>query len=56
MRSIRFVPDAWEAYLYWQEHDRKTLRRINALITAAASEPFEVVGKPEPLRGKLSSY
>jgi toxin YoeB len=30
MRSIRFVPDAWEAYLYWQEQDRKTLKRINA--------------------------
>lgn len=56
MRSIRFVPDAWEAYLYWQEQDRKTLKRINALITATAREPFEGIGKPEPLRGNLSGY
>ncbi len=56
MRSIRFVPDAWEAYLYWQEQDRKTLKRINALISAAAREPFSGLGKPEPLRGNLSGY
>jgi toxin YoeB len=56
MRSIRFVPDAWEAYLYWQEQDRKTLKRINALITTAARKPFVGLGKPEPLRGNLSGY
>jgi toxin YoeB len=56
MRAIRFVPDAWEAYLYWHEQDRKTLKRVNLLITAAARSPFEGVGKPEPLRGELSGY
>ncbi len=56
MRCIRFVPDAWEAYLYWQEQDRKTLKRINSLISAAAREPFEGIGKPEPLRSNLSGY
>jgi toxin YoeB len=56
MRSIRFVPDAWEAYLYWQQQDRKTLKRINALITTTSREPFEGIGKPEPLRGNLSGY
>lgn len=56
MRTIRFVPDAWEAYLYWHEQDKKTLKRVNLLITAAAREPFEGIGKPEPLRGDLSGY
>ncbi len=56
MRAIRFVPDAWEAYLWWHEQDKKTLKRINLLITAAARSPFEGVGKPEPLRGDLSGY
>ena len=56
MRAIRFVPDAWEAYLYWQCQDKKTLRRINALIGDAAREPFAGLGKPEPLRGNLSGY
>lgn len=65
MRAIRFVPDAWDAYLYWQDQDntknlcpgtRKTLKRINLLITAAARDPFAGIGKPEPLRGELSGY
>ncbi|WP_295392948.1 Txe/YoeB family addiction module toxin [uncultured Thiodictyon sp.] len=56
MRAIRLVPDAWEAYLYWQRQDKKTLRRINALIEDAAREPFAGLGKPEPLRGNLSGY
>jgi toxin YoeB len=56
MRTIRFVSDAWEAYLYWHEQDKKTFKRVNLLITAAAREPFEGIGKPEPLRGDLSGY
>lgn len=56
MRSIEFVPDAWDAYLYWQSQDRKTLKRINALIQDAKHDPFAGIGKPEPLRGNLSGY
>ena len=56
MRAIRFVPDAWEAYLYWQDQDKKTLKRLNLLINAAARDPFVGIGKPEPLRGDLSGY
>lgn len=56
MRAIRFVPDAWEAYLYWQNQDRKTLKRVNLLIAAAARAPFAGIGKPEALRGDLSGY
>ncbi len=56
MRAIRFVPDAWDAYLYWQDQDKKTLRRLNQLITAASRDPFNGIGKPEPLRGELSGY
>ncbi|MFP4079994.1 MAG: Txe/YoeB family addiction module toxin [Ectothiorhodospira sp.] len=56
LRSILFVPDAWDAYLYWQSQDRKILRRINTLIREAAREPYAGIGKPEPLRGNLSGY
>ena len=50
------MPDAWEAYLYWQDQDKKTLKRLNLLITATARDPFAGIGKPEPLRGELSGY
>ena len=56
MPGIAFVPDAWDAYLYRQQQDRKTLKRINTLIADAAREPFAGIGKPEPLRGNLSGY
>lgn len=56
MRAIRFVPAAWDAYLYWQDRDKKTLKRLNLLITAASRDPFSGIGKPESLRGELSGY
>lgn len=56
MRAIRFVPDAGEAYLYWHAQDKKTLKRLNLLITACARDPFAGIGKPEALRGDLSGY
>jgi len=55
-RDIRFVPDAWDAYVWWQSQDRKTLKRINTLIEAAAREPFAGLGKPESLVGNLAGY
>lgn len=47
---------AWEDYLYWQTQDRKTLKRINALIQDALRNPFEGIGKPEALRENLSGF
>ncbi|MGY2489354.1 Txe/YoeB family addiction module toxin [Cupriavidus sp. CP313] len=55
-RQLTFMPDAWEDYLYWQGQDKKTLKRINALIQDTQREPFEGIGKPEPLKGNLSGY
>ena len=45
---------AWEDYLYWQFQDRKTLRRINALIKDISRDTFGGIGKPEPLKGNLN--
>jgi toxin YoeB len=47
---IRFRDSAWADYLYWQEHDKRTLKRINALIRDIQRSPFEGSGKPEPLK------
>ncbi len=55
-RNYVFVPEAWEQYLYWQGQDKKTLKRINILIEAASRDPFQGLGKPEPLKGNLSGY
>lgn len=55
-RNIVFIPDAWDAYLYWHTQDKKTLKRINLLIQSAVRTPFEGIGKPEPLKENLTGY
>lgn len=53
-RILTWMPDAWDDYLYWQGQDRKTLRRVNALIKDVQRDPMAGAGDPEPLRGSLS--
>jgi len=47
---------AWDDYLYWQSQDKKTLKRINQLIRDTERDPFNGIGKPEPLRGDLAGF
>jgi len=49
-----FTPAAWDDYLYWQQTDKKTLRRINDLMKDIRRHPLMGLGKPEQLRGELS--
>ena len=44
------------ALSYWQGLDKKTLKRIHALIDAARRDPFRGFGKPERLVGNLSGF
>lgn len=52
--NLAWTDEAWEEYLYWQSHDKKNLKRINALIKDIKREPFDGLGKPEPLKYELS--
>lgn len=54
--KLVFSEQAWEDYLYWQNTDRKAVKRINMLIKDVARDPFEGIGKPEPLKHALSGY
>jgi toxin YoeB len=51
-----FHDRAWQDYLHWQSTDRRMLERINGLIKACGRDPFEGIGKPEPLRGDLAGW
>lgn len=46
--------DAWDDYLYWQQTDKKLLKRINDLIKDIKRSPFHGIGKPEALRFDLA--
>ena len=56
MSNLSFTEDAFAEYMAWQMEDKKTLKRINALLKDINRSPFEGIGKPEPLKGNLSGY
>ncbi|MFW5450747.1 MAG: Txe/YoeB family addiction module toxin [Methylophagaceae bacterium] len=47
---------AWDDYLYWQQTNKKILKRINTLIKDIKRQPFEGLGDPEPLKHNWSGY
>lgn len=54
--KLVFSEQAWDDYLYWQQHDKKLLLRINQLIKEITRTPTTGTGKPEPLKHALSGY
>jgi toxin YoeB len=53
---IVFHPQAWDDYLYWQKADKQIVKRINALIRDIQRDPFDGIGKPEPLKFNFAGY
>lgn len=55
MSKLIFSENAWDDYIYWQTQDKKTLKKINALLKDIQRDAFNGIGKPEPLKNALSS-
>jgi toxin YoeB len=51
-----FSDNAWEEYIYWQTQDKKTLKRINAMLKDIDRSPYKGIGKPEPLKENWSGF
>ena len=54
--KIVFADRGWEDFTYWVENDRKIAARIVRLIEDIERDPFEGLGKPEPLRHDLTGF
>ncbi len=54
--NVQFSANGWEEYLYWQQQDKKVVRKINELIRDIARNPHDGLGKPEPLKHALAGY
>ena len=55
MNNFTFTEKGWEHYLYWQTQDRKTLKKVNALIEdIKRNGVMQGIGKPEPLKHEKS--
>jgi toxin YoeB len=53
---ITFTKNAWEDYLYWQNTDKKVLKKINELLKDIQRNPSDGIGKPEALKFDLAGY
>lgn len=54
--KLIFAGQAWEACVYWQQQDKRMVKRLNELIESTRREPFTGIGKPEPLKHALAGY
>lgn len=54
--NIQFSSRAWEDYLYWQQFDKKILKKTNELLKDISRSPYEGIGKPESLKHALSGF
>jgi toxin YoeB len=53
---LSWAENAWEDYLYWQQTDKKTLKRVNLLLREIKRQPYQGLGDPEPLKHNWSGY
>ena len=51
-----FTDAAWDDYQYWIKNDKEKIKRINLLIKDIDRNPYEGIGKPEPLKANLQGY
>ncbi len=51
-----FTDESWEDYIFWQQNDNKKLKRINELLKDISRNPYQGIGKPEPLKHKYSGF
>ncbi len=49
-----FTDFAWRDYLWFQQQDRKLLKRIYLLIKETLRSPQEGIGKPERLKANFA--
>jgi len=53
---IAFDNEAFDDFQAWAVEDKKIFSKIGALIKDISRDPFQGLGKPEPLRHELSGY
>ena len=54
--KILWHENAWDEYCSWLSEDKKTLKKLNALIKDIQRDCYSGIGKPEPLKDNLSGW
>ena len=55
MKTV-FADQGWDDFTYWVDHDRKLAKRIIRLIKQIERDPFDGIGKPEPLKHGMAGF
>lgn len=53
MRRWVFHAQGWEDFSYWVGNDRAVTKRLLRLIADVQRDPFDGIGKPEPLKHSM---
>jgi toxin YoeB len=56
VRVVAFHQEAFEQYNDWAKTDKKLFVRLERLIIETAKNPFDGIGKPEPLKADLKGF
>jgi toxin YoeB len=54
--NIQFSSRGFEDYVYWQNFDKRILKKVTDLLRDISRNPYEGIGKPEPLKHVLSGF
>ena len=54
--NIQFSSRGFEDYVYWQDFDKRILKKVNDLLRDISCNPYEGIGKPEPVKHVLSEF
>ena len=54
--NFEFTKNAWEDLEYWIETDSEIVTKIKELLKDIRKNPFQGIGKPEPLKFDLQGY
>ena len=52
--KLVFQPEAWEDVCHWAVTDRAMFKRLRKLIDDTCRDPYDGIGKPEPLKHELA--
>ena len=53
---LEFKPQAFEDLQYWVQYQPQMAKRLLRLIEETQRNPFDGIGKPEPLKNELSGW
>jgi len=56
MRTISFHKEAFDEYNFWAKENYRIFEKTTKIIIETARNPFEGIGKPEPLKNNLKGF